>query len=70
MRTMSDLELMNYAYDTILDRWYKETKFRQNFRKEYGVDEPITKVRIERYESQLEELRELIKQKESHLLIE
>ena len=49
---------------------YKETKFNQNFRKEYGVNEPITKIRIERYERQLEEIRELIKQEESHLLIE
>ena len=70
MRTMNNLELMNYAYDAILDRWYKETRFNENFRKEHGRNAPIARVRIERYENQLEELEELIKQEEKHMLIE
>lgn len=70
MRTMSNLGLMKYAYDGLLERWHRETKFNEAFNREHGIYAPITSRRIDTYDKQIEELRELIIQEEKLLSIE
>lgn len=70
MKTMSELQLMRYAYDEILDRWYKESVFNKKIKNEFGTFDPIATRRVELYESQLEELRELIHNEEKLLLVD
>lgn len=51
--TLTELELLNLAYDTLLDRWYKETKFLETCPNKHNT---IAEARIKRCDAKMDEL--------------
>lgn len=55
--TLTDLEVLNLAYDSILRMWNEANESNEDCKKDLGYSNPIFEYRIVRYRIKMEELR-------------
>ena len=58
MKTLTTYDIIRHAYNDILALWARERDRNDRFKSEHGRDNTIALHRIEKYNAQLDELRE------------
>ena len=60
LKTISEFELLNAAYDRYLDLWYENKERNETFEKTVGYKSDVYSCREKRYWNICEELRRII----------
>lgn len=60
--SISEKEILDAAYITILDRWLRRIDKSREYREEHGKESKIDTYWIEKYRAQLDELHDAIRE--------